>query len=524
MGKPLDLNKTVYELTKEYPELVDIMKKLGFTEITNPAMLKSVGRMMTIPKGAKMKNISMIDVVTAMLQNGFQLVGEMPNLQAMQGGMPTAEAAPAEVPMAAAANEAAEVKPASTTEALKAYLKRLGSGEDLESVRADFVQNFSEVEASEIMKAEQELMKEGTPLQEVQQLCDVHSALFHGATREEKIANAEREVAASVKREQSANAVLEAKQKAESIAANAGNTTDILRVTEGHPLRIFSKENTAIGEVLQRLQAALNGSLTDLNLDDLRHLATHYAKKGDLLYPLLKVRYDISGPSDVMWTVDDEIRHEITDLKKAETRDEAWGARLKAVLTRAEEMIYKEENILLPICAENFKAEEWMGIYQDAKDYDAPFGITEVWADAENFSQNAEPENGMADGEVVMPGGHMTVEQLTAMLNTLPVEISFIDDQNINRYFNQGPKVFKRPQMALDREVFSCHPPKIEPIVREILDGFRNGKKDSVPVWMEKEGKPFLVNYMAVRNRAGKYLGTIEVVQDMSMAKEHFGK
>lgn len=82
----------------------------------------------------------------------------------------------------------------------------------------------------------------------------------------------------------------------------------------------------------------------------------------------------------------------------------------------------------------------------------------------------------------------MTVPQLEALLNTLPIEITFVDDNNINRFFNEGPKVFKRPQMAIDREVFSCHPPKIEAMVRAILDDFRNNKRDRVPVWMEKNG------------------------------------
>ena len=93
-----------------------------------------------------------------------------------------------------------QVKETSNTELLKDYLKRLGNGEDLESVKKDFVQNFSDVEASEIMKAEQELIKEGTPITEVQKLCDVHSALFHGLTKEEKIANAEKAVEESLKR------------------------------------------------------------------------------------------------------------------------------------------------------------------------------------------------------------------------------------------------------------------------------------------------------------------------------------
>ena len=120
----------------------------------------------------------------------------------------------------------------------------------------------------------------------------------------------------------------------------------------------------------------------------------------------------------------------------------------------------------------------------------------------------------------------MSVEQITALLNTIPMEITFIDDQNINRYFNEseGPKAFKRPKAALDREVFSCHPPKIEPLVRSIIEDFRSGARDSVPVWMEKNGHAFLVKYMAVRDSRGRYLGTMELVQDMEFAKEHFTK
>ena len=121
-----------------------------------------------------------------------------------------------------------------------------------------------------------------------------------------------------------------------------------------------------------------------------------------------------------------------------------------------------------------------------------------------------------------MPGGHVTLEQLTALLNTIPVEITFVDENNINRYFNEGPKLFKRPSMAIDREVFSCHPPKIEPMVRTIIEDFRNGVRDEFPVWAEKQGKTMLIKYMAVRDKNGKYLGTGEFVQEMDFAKEHF--
>lgn len=118
----------------------------------------------------------------------------------------------------------------------------------------------------------------------------------------------------------------------------------------------------------------------------------------------------------------------------------------------------------------------------------------------------------------------MTIAQLTALLNTIPVEITFVDADNINRFFNEGPKVFKRPGMAIDREVFSCHPPKIEPMVRSIIGDFREGLRDSVPVWMEKNGRPFLVTYLAVRDKKHNYLGTVEIVQDMEFAKKHFAQ
>ena len=83
MAKKLDLNKPVFELVQEYPELVDVLKDLGFSEITKPAMLNSVGRITTIPKGAKMRNISMMKVVPALMSNGFELIGKMPNIFAL---------------------------------------------------------------------------------------------------------------------------------------------------------------------------------------------------------------------------------------------------------------------------------------------------------------------------------------------------------------------------------------------------------------------------------------------------------
>lgn len=450
-------------------------------------------------------------------------------------------------------------------EKLKSYLKRLGEGESLEAVRKDFAEEFQGVEASEIMKAEEAILAEGTPITEVQKLCDVHSSLFHGTT--------------------------DYSNKHEKSAA--------LNQVKGHPLQTFTQENEALTKLIDRMKELLHdtdettgsgslpvdekqadtgkfpvdekqvdtGNLPQIaaQLLKIREVAVHYAKKGDLLYPHLNARYGIAGPSAVMWTADDEIRDELGALCKAlqkgreaaEQRatgsfqssqwDVKWLERLQKVLMRAEEMIYKENHILFPNCAVNFTEEDWMGIYRDAKDYADCLGVHgEVWEEAENWlrkekevkktvfkgtkdGQASEGEEDRAgsnfsDGVIHMPGGHMTIRQLTALLNTIPLEISFIDAEDRNCYFNEGPKVFKRAQMALGRSVFTCHPPKVETMVRRIIGEFREGTLDRVPVWMDKGGRTMLVIYMAVRDESGEYMGTMELVQDMEFAKEHFGK
>lgn len=535
--KPLDLNRSVHDLVKEYPELQQIMYDLGFTEINKKAMLNSIGKIMTIPKGAKMKGISMLDVVSTLTSKGFQLVGEMPSTINLDG-------AGSEDVKPSGAPESKEER----TALLKGYLKRLGEGEELESVRADFVEKFNSVDASEIMQAEQELIAEGTPITEIQKLCDLHSALFHGATQEEKIANAGSAVIESMKAKKqeeikntlAANSTgpMSTAEEREKLQQDKLQLASSLIAIPGHPLETLTRENDVLAQRISDTRAAIENKASNEEIlnkfEGVREIAIHYAEKGDLIYPHLNVQYGISGPSNVMWTVDDEIRDEMTALTKNRAFDDAWFERVSAVLTRAEEMIYKESNILFPICALNFATEEWYRIYHDSKDYADCMGIVaNVWPEAEEYEKtmfDKKPEGEAVENatsssnndEIVMPGGHVTLEQLTALLNTIPVEITFVDENNINRYFNEGPKLFKRPSMAIDREVFSCHPPKIAPMVRTIIEDFRNGVRDEFPVWAEKQGKTMLIKYMAVRDKNGKYLGTAEFVQEMDFAKEHF--
>lgn len=516
MEKKLDLSKSVYDLVKEYPEVTEIMKSLGFSEITNKVMLNSVGKIMTIPKGAKMKGVSMIDIVSAFMKAGFTLEGEMPNLHgdevasAKDTPVETA-AAQVEEPKASQnteTNEEDTVTDSERVEQLKGFLKRLGTGEELGSVREDFASQFKHVEASEIMKAEQGLMREGTPLEEVQQLCDLHSALFHGSTIHEQMDAEHAKV----------EAVLEAQEKSKSVVA--------LVETAGHPLNRLTEENKALDELIEAIRPKLadkTATYDDVNI--VRQLSVHYAKKGDLLYPKLKVDYAIGGPSMVMWTVDGDIRDQLGDLAKSSQSVDDWYRRFDELLTRAQEMIYKEQNILFPICAENFTTQDWYQIYKDTAQYEEIFGVKRIaWPEADAALATQTRKSSGDDNTIGLIGGTLTVDQLDAMLNTMPMEVTFVDHEDINRYFNDGEKVFKRPTTAIGRDVFSCHPPKVEPIVRGIIDSFRKGDRDNVAVWLEKQGRPFYVNYMAVRDKNKKYLGTLELVQDMQFAKDHFAR
>ena len=475
MEKILDLSLTVYELCKQYPELPAIMSDLGFNEISKPMALQTAGRVMTIPKGAAIKEIDIKKVIAYFEAEGFKVIA-------------------GEAPDSGHAKE--ENEPKTREEYLQSYVRRLTAGEDIESVRKDFVFRFKDVDASEIVQAEQSLIRSGVPIRDVQRMCDVHSALFHGTTGEESMGQ-----------------------------RGVDSETAALMNESGHPLNILKLENDAIIGHLALIDTLLAENVPavawDAQLQGLRLISEHFGKKGDLIYPLLKTKYATDAPFNVMWGVDDEIRDEFGRLVSSPDDTPEWQESLTKVMKREKEMIYKESNILFPLCTKNFITEDWEWIRPEM-DFYRPCLIKDYpkW---EGHAAPVLPEPQIKEDKIIFPSGDVDVEQLCAILDTIPVELTFIDDTETNRYFNrQTEKLFKRPIQALGRSTFDCHPPLAQPMVKGLLASFRAGEKDLFEVWGHKGGHEVLIRYYAIRDRDGKYLGALECVQNMDSIRDHY--
>lgn len=437
----IDINKTVYELIKDNEKLKEDLISVGFTALNNPLMVKSFGKSMSIKRGAKMMGIK--DYEIKLKAMGYDIVDSSENPEVIE-----------------------------RKKLIKSYLERLSSGEDLEKVREDFKKNFEGVSSSEIMDAEEELLQSGMDKDELRKLCDVHSALFHGETHEEKNPSA---------------------------------------YDEGSFLDYFAKENDLIKEILKKAQKSIEND--EEVGEDIYKVFNHYRKKGDLIYPILKAKYNKPGPSDVMWAVDIDIANNFKKATKLNKKDLALET-----IKRAEEMTYKEENILYPLMFEMVSNEDLDLLYKDLADYNHALVSYE--------KKEIAKERDYQEGFVNFAKGKMRIDQLEAMLDTLEIEITYVDENDINAYYNdhKGQKAFKRPESSLGREVYSCHPPQVEPIVRGLIKEFKAGTKDSLKLVRNIKGIDFAISYYAVRDKAGKYLGVLETVQDLSFYKEYLNK
>jgi len=369
---------------------------------------------------------------------------------------------------------------------LKGMIHQLHEGKTVESLKEEFATLLQDVGAGEIAEIEQTLIAEGMPETEIKRLCDVHVAVFRDS--------------------------LDAQAKPETLP--------------GHPVHTFRAENTAAGEVLDALEIAIGGSQWEQargRLQELREYENHYLREENLLFPYLE-KHGFTGPSSVMWAIHDDVR---TGWKKlgAVLTGEANAAPVAAVFeplaTAIREMFYKEDNILYPAALERLDQEEWAAIRSQEADvgycYVQPgdrWPPKDLSAGVGTPLSQAEP---VAEGRFALKTGSLTVREINLVLRHLPVDVTYIDQDDAVRFFSESKeRIFQRSPAIIGRKVQQCHPPASIHRVQRILDDFREGKRDVADFWLQMGGRLIYIRYFAVRDGQGAYQGTLEVTQDIT--------
>ncbi|MFC2087369.1 PAS domain-containing protein, partial [Bacteroidota bacterium] len=196
---------------------------------------------------------------------------------------------------------------------------------------------------------------------------------------------------------------------------------------------------------------------------------------------------------------------------------------LKPASDSIADMVMKEEEILFPMCMDKLNDQEWYNISQQSMEYG--FCLYDPDTEWKPEGVIAIPVTSVSEGYIQLSTGKLDVEELENILNILPVELTFIDSDDKVKYFSQGKhQLFKRNRAVLGRDVRLCHPPKSVKMVEQIIHDFKSGKEQIAIFWFEMDGKFIHVEYYAVRDDQGRYIGTLEVAQDCSEIRKLKGE
>lgn len=381
-------------------------------------------------------------------------------------------------------------------DALKAMIRELHDGADPESLKTRFRAVLDHVGATDISAMETELMNEGMPETEIRRMCDLHVTVFRDKLEQRPAADA----------------------------------------TPGHPVHTFRRENARIVEILasyreliRELEAA-EGPLTAGTVarwrqlqDALLPLDAHYKRKEFLLFPFLE-QAGITAPPKVMWSADDQIREQArAATQAAAAADQAKPEDLRLIsemvlvpfVDAVAAMVEKEDRVLLPMALEHLGEPAWGQVWAQWDELGAGFVAPEAGWEPPKAASPELIEVAASDGVVQLASGALSPQQLVAMLNTLPVDLTFVGADDRVAYFSEGhERVFSRNRAILGRRVQDCHPPDSIHIVQRILDEMRAGSREVAEFWVPLGGRFVHIRYFAVRGVAGEYLGCLEMTQD----------
>lgn len=386
---------------------------------------------------------------------------------------------------------------------LKELIMELHNGKTLEEVKPRFEKLIEGVTTSDISEMEEALIKEGMPVENVQALCDVHSAVFKGSIEEIHRVNSPLDI-------------------------------------PGHPLHTLDLENKSLQEFIDNKikpnfsiykEDSSNGISNSLieGFKTLLGIDKHYQRKEYLLFPLLE-KYGITAPPQVMWGVDDEIRAGIKNIIKILSSNEDKEIvipRIDETINKTVEMIYKEKNILFPLTMDYFTEDQWAKIYEESDEV-GYFLVEpqEKWIpNRDKFEEKDNIQEEVKEENVKFETGILSFKEINLLLENLPVEVTFIDKDDKVKYFSHGEdRIFTRTKAIIGRTVQNCHPPASIHIVNKMLEDFRSGKKDHEDFWIEMGEMFVYIRYFALRDKDNEYIGTMEVTQNVKSVRELQGE
>lgn len=287
-------------------------------------------------------------------------------------------------------------------------------------------------------------------------------------------------------------------------------------------LDILMKENRALEKKLDRIRPILLDrkirEKKDILLKELRELQefdTHYLKKENILFPYLEKKDKYFEGLTIMWSLHDEARENIAKmieiLEEDKFDDNDFNIQIGKLFFSLLGIVHKEEHILFPAAMEVIEDSEWDEMNVQSLEYGFPFIESPV---IEKKELNVKEFDGMT---FKTDTGELTFEQVLLIFNALPVDLSFVDENNKLRYFTRPKdRIFPRSPAAIGRDVRNCHPAKSVHIVEEIIEELRSGRRDKATFWINLKGRMILIQYFALRNDKGEYKGVLEVSQDIT--------
>lgn len=386
-------------------------------------------------------------------------------------------------------------------EKLKEVIEELHQGKSVEEVKEKFAKIIEGVSPVEIGQMEVALVKEGLPIEEIQNLCDVHAEVFKGSLDE--IHHPEQ--------------------------------------VPGHPIYTLKKENEALESYIENtLNPNIDRFKNDDNRDNILKLREdfnfiwdidkHYSRKENLIFPYLE-KYGVTAPPKVMWGVDDEIREKIKavilDLRNYMGDKEGLILKIEDTIDQIKEMIFKEDSILSPMSLETLTEDEWISIYKESDEVGFAFIEPEKTWEYRRIKDKEKTEIETEDigGSIKFENGSLTPEEIRSIFEVIPGEVSFVDKDDKVKFFSKGEqRIFTRTKAVIGREVSNCHPPSSVDMVDKIVNDFKSGKKDSEDFWIQMGDKFVLIRFFAVRNEKGEYLGSLEYVQNVAAIRNLEGE